>query len=428
MESCERLGPGRPQFIAQVLTLDSMASGGSDGSIKIWDLEACPNPHRPYIYRPVASVPRVRDEHRREGHTSGLTHLDFHPFNRDTLLSSSFDHSLKQWSCASASVAAHFDLQAKIYSHATSPVSSVPVVACATQHSNVRLADLRSRSTAQSLSATAGPVLSVSWSPRHERVLASGHADGSVRLWDARRGHAPLGLLNMEDSLGIVHRFNHAMSSGLGWTRGAVRLSARAHGDAVNGLTWTDDGNYIVSAGLDGRIRVWDAATGANTLAGFGSAVQNRRVAPLRMIVPPSSLTAAGSSELLFWPNEHEILVMDLHEGYLMKRLRVPDAAVSAAAPGGAPRKRITGMAWRGAGGRKRLLGVEVGGGNAPGGIYTCHADGYIRAWMPRISEPDEPEEEDVEGRGVDDETKKRKRKAVDDAFRSLMGQQVTFT
>lgn len=404
-----------------------MASGGSDGSIKIWDLEACPNSHRPYVYRPAASVPRVRDEHRREGHTSGITHLDFHPFNKDTLLSSSFDHSLKQWSCASATATAHFDLQAKIYSHAASPVSPSPVVACATQHSNVRLADLRSRSTAQSLSATAGPVLSVSWSPRRERILASGHADGSVRLWDARRGHAPLGLLNMEDSLGVVHRFNHAMSSGMGWSRGAVRLSARAHGDAVNGLTWTDDGDYVVSAALDGRIRVWNAATGANTLAGFGSAVQNRRVAPVSMLVPPTSLAPAGSRDLLFWPNEHEILVLDLHEGYLVKRLRVPGAAVSGAAPGGAPRKRITGMAWRGAGGRRKLLGVEMGGGNAPGGIYTCHADGLIRAWMPRVPEPDEADE-DGEGHGVDDETRKRKRKAVDDAFRSLMGQQVTFT
>lgn len=400
-----------------------MASGGSDGSIKLWDLESCPNPHRPYIYRPAASVPRVRDAYRREGHTSGITHLDFHPTNRDSLLSSSFDHSLKQWSCRTASVSAHFDLQAKIYSHAASPVSPSPVVACATQHSNVRLVDLRSRSTAQSLSATGGAVLAVSWSPRHERVLASGHADGSVRLWDARRGHGPLGLLNMEDSLGIVHRFNHAMTSGIPWSRGEVRLSAKAHADSVNGLTWSDDGNYIVSAGLDGRIRVWDAATGANTLAGFGSAVQNRRIVPVRMLVPPSSLTAAGSRELLFWPNEHEVLVLDLHEGYIVRRLRVPGAAAGAAAP----RKRITGMAWRGAGGRGKMLGVEMGGGNAPGGVYTCHADGHIRAWMPRIAGAEEVAEEE-EGPGDDDETKKRKRKAVDDAFRSLMGQQVTFT
>lgn len=400
-----------------------MASGGSDGSIKLWDLESCPNPHRPYIHRPVASVPRVRDAYRREGHTSGITHLDFHPTNKDSLLSSSFDHTLKQWSCRTASVTAHFDLQAKIYFHATSPVSSSPVVACATQHSNVRLVDLRSRSTAQSLSATGGAVLAVSWSPRHERVLASGHADGSVRLWDARRGHGPLGLLNMDDSLGIVHRFNHAMTSGLPWSRGAVRLSAKAHADSVNGLTWSDDGNYIVSAGLDSRIRVWDAATGANTLAGFGSAVQNHRVVPVRMLVPPGRLMGAGSRELLFWPNEHEVLVLDLHEGYIVRRLRVPGAVAGAATP----RKRITGMAWRGAGGRKKMLGVEMGGGNAPGGVYTCHADGHIRAWMPRIAGAEEVEEEE-EGPGADDETRKRKRKAVDDAFRSLMGQQVTFT
>lgn len=399
-----------------------MVSGGSDGSIKIWDLEANPNPHQPCLHRPVGTISRQRPQLFMEGHISGVTHLDFHPLKKDHFISSSFDKSLKLWSCTTSSVTAHYDIKAKVFAHAPSPIS--PIVACATQESNVRLVDLRTNSAARSLLASGGAVFSVCWSPRHERVLASGHSDGKVRVWDIRRALNPLGMLDMEDSLGIVHRFNHAMASGLGWSyMPKVREAAVAHADAVNGLTWTDDGNYIISAGLDRRIRVWNAATGANTLSGFGSTVRNSQFAPLHMIVPPSNLTA-GCRELLFWPNEQEILVFDLHEGYVVSKMRVPGAYTTFEA---SPKNRITCMAWRGSGGRRRMLGPEMGGGTASGGIYTSHADGHIRVWMPRIHNPDELDEGDgLEG--DDEETKKRKRQVLDDAYRSLMGKQITFT
>jgi DNA excision repair protein ERCC-8 len=403
-----------------------MLSGGADGSIKIWDLESCGSPHRSYIFKPIVSVARVREAQRRLGHTSGVSHLDFHPRDPESFISSSFDHSLKVWSVRLASVNVHFEFNARIYSHAASPIAGSTVVACATHHSSVRLVDLRTRSIAQSLPASGGAILDVCWSPRHERVLASGHADGKVRIWDTRRTAGPIGQLDMEDSLGIIHRFEHALSSGLGWDRTRTfRAAAQAHSEAVNALTWTDDGAYIISAGLDGRIRVWNAATGANTLAGFGSGIQNRQPEPVRMFVSPTNLSPPRGT-LLFWPNELEILAFDLHEGHTVSRLRVPGAAfapeLSTAHTG-----RITALAWRGCGGKRRAVGRELGGANAVGGIYTAHADGHIKAWMPRA--PDDEEADDsVDGEAEDEDTKKRKRKVLDDAFRSLTGRRITFT
>ena len=403
-----------------------MLSGGAEGSIRIWDLESCRNPHRPFTFRPLASIARAREGRGRLGHTSGVSHLDFHPRDPECFISSSFDHTLKIWSTVTASVNAHFELSARIYSHATSPVATSVVVACATQHSSVRLVDLRSRSTAQSLPASGGAVLAVSWSSRHERVLASGHVDGKIRIWDTRRTGGPIAQLDMEDSLGIIHRFDHAMSSGIGWNRTPPsRTAARAHSEAVNGLSWTDDGAYIISAGLDRRIRVWNAATGANTLAGFGSTVQNRQQTPVRMLVSPSSLSHARGN-LLFWPNELEILVFDLHEGHTVARMRVPGSGFGLESSG-APQGRITAMAWRGAGGRRRAAGRDMGGTNAPGGIYTAHADGHIRAWMPQL--PDDEEDSGTSGgEGEDEHAKKRKRNVLDSAFRSLAGRQIRFT
>ena len=141
-----------------------------------------------------------------------------------------------------------------MYNHALSKIADHLLVACATQNPTVRLVDLRSSFNTHSLAGHHGAILSVSWSPRIEHILASGATDGTIRLWDIRKSSGSLGVLNVEDSTGIMG------FDDLG--RGArSRECGKAHQGAVNGLTWSDDGAYIVSAGHDERVRVWNSAT-----------------------------------------------------------------------------------------------------------------------------------------------------------------------
>lgn len=269
-------------------------SGGADGSIKLWDLEACGSPHDLHTFRPVSTIARSTDGAGRGGHSHGVTHLAFYPFDPDAFLSSSYDKTLKLWATERSALTASFDLGATVYSHATSPIADHLVVACATQHSSVRLIDLKSGSAVQTPRRARWPVLCAAWSPHHAHVLVSGHADGRVRVWDIRRASGVVAQLDQEDSLDVIHRFCHAAAAGLDQGRlPLTRESAQAHGEAVNGLQWTDDGSYIVSAGLDRRIWVWDAATGANTLASFGSLVQNRHAKTATMVVTPSGLLSS---------------------------------------------------------------------------------------------------------------------------------------
>jgi len=270
------------------------------------------------------------------GHRYGVTHLSFYPFDSNAFLSCSYDQTLKLWSTERVTLSGSFNLNAKVYTHAVSPIASHLLVACGTQHPAVRLVDLRSGSAVQSLvspgliGGSAGATLSVAWSPVHEHVLASGSVDGAVRIWDVRRSSGLIGLLDKEDSLGILNPGRiAATSAGAGLEGRGIRYSARAHDGPVNGLTWTDDGEYIVSAGHDRRIRVWSAATGANTLASFGPSIRNNHIGSLTMFVSPTGLTTPGR-ELLFFPNETEILVMDLHEGSIITRLRGMGATMAA--------------------------------------------------------------------------------------------------
>lgn len=300
----------------------------------------------------------------------------------------------------------------------------------------------------QSLSGHGGAVLSASWSPRHEHVLASGSVDGTVRIWDVRRAGGAIGMLDLEDSLGLYYNgLLGTDSSGTQIIRRS-RLSAKAHAAPVNGLAWTDDGNYIVSAGHDRRIRVWDAATGRNTLASFGPSIQNSQLSGITMFTSPKGVTPPGK-ELLFWPNESEILVMDLHEGNIITRLRPagPSMAGVRSASGvrggeRTVRNRITSLVWRGSGGGGASSGAVAGGSNTAAAIYSAHLDGQIRAWMPAAAEPQRRPGLNHEGSSAVDldddddnndddqlrEDKGRKRKALDDVFKSLMGKQITFS
>ena len=268
--------------------------------------------------------------------------------------------------------------------------------------------DLRSGASAHSLAGHQGAVLSVAWSPHDEYILASGGSDGTVRLWDIRRSAGSLGVLDLEDSVGI------AGEDGLG-KNARARERGKAHVGACNGIVWTDDGKYLVTAGHDERVRVWDVGVGANALSYFGPVIKNTHLSTLLPLLVPGHIGASGDQVMLF-PNEKEILMFDLFEGTLLKRLRAPGVAVAQASGSAGQRNirnRVTSLAWRAG-------DVE---------FYSAHSDGVIRAWKPRTKEEVQVEKDEAEQ--VDDgedESRKRKRQALDDVFRDLTKQKITFT
>ncbi len=212
----------------------------------------------------------------------------------------------------------------------------------------------------------------------------------------------------MEDSVGIFGDDGHGSGA-------RSRDIGKAHNGAVNGLSWTDDGAYIITAGHDERVRVWDAATGANTLASFGPILKNTHLSTLSLLTTPTWMTPPGQ-QIFFYPNEQEILMFLLHEGKLLKRLKVPgpNTAVVASRRGERnTRNRVTALTWRG----------------VSEGVYSGHSDGQIRVWAPRTFADDEDDEDEMEhALEVNEEVGvKRKRQVLDDIFRDLTRQKITF-
>lgn len=343
--SQDEAGPDEKQSIAHHGGVNSIVidrfegryllSGGADASIAIWDLENARENEKEngVLYKPLAAVGKSE-----ERHSHGITQLSFYPFDSLAFLSSSYDHTLKIWSSETLQPSASFNLESVVYSHAISPIAQHLLVACATQHPAVRLVDLRSGAAAHALPGHTGALLSVAWSPVDEYVLASAGTDGTVRFWDIRRSAGLLGALDMEDSVGITGY------DGRG-TGARPRSRGKAHIGPVNGIIWTQDGRHVVTTGHDEKIRVWNTTNGANTLANFGPLVKNKNFSQLLPCLASPSLVRTGK-DVLFFPSEREILMYELFEGRIIKRLRVP-GPVAAGGSKVNQRQRIVDLAWR---------------------------------------------------------------------------------
>jgi DNA excision repair protein ERCC-8 len=222
-----------------------LLSGGADSTVSIWDLEAQLESQHHNLddesikslvtLNPIGSVTRSE-----KAHKFGITDVSWYPFDSYAFITSSFDATLKIYDSLSLAPKASFALDSAVYSHSMSPIAQHLLVACGTQYPVVRLVDLRSGAAVQALVAHTGAVLTTAWSPRDEHIVASGSSDGTIRLWDIRRSAGQLGVLDMEDSIGIPGYDR----MGLG-ARSAGR--GRAHTATVNGLAWTDDGQFLIS-------------------------------------------------------------------------------------------------------------------------------------------------------------------------------------
>ncbi|NWZ62211.1 ERCC8 protein, partial [Acrocephalus arundinaceus] len=227
-----------------------MLSGRSDGVIVLYDLENLTRKPS-YTCKALFSVGRSHPD----VHKFSVETVQWYPHDTGMFTSSSFDKTLKIWDTNTLQPADIFHFEGTVYSHHMSPVATKHcLIAVGTKSPEVQLCDLKSGSSSHILQGHREEVLAVSWSPRHEYILATGSADGRVKLWDVRRASGCLSTLDQ-------HNGEKSKASS--------EAANTSHNGRVNGLCYTSDGLHLLTIGTDDRMRLWNSSTGENTLVSF---------------------------------------------------------------------------------------------------------------------------------------------------------------
>ncbi|XP_054630044.1 DNA excision repair protein ERCC-8 isoform X2 [Dunckerocampus dactyliophorus] len=267
-------GNGVNTLDIEVIEGKYMLSGGADGVIVIYDLENFSGKPQ-YTCKAVCTIGRSS----KYVHRFSVETVQWYPYDTGMFVSSSFDKTMKVWDTETLKPAEIFEFEGNVYTHHLSPI--------ARKHSLI--------------AGHRAEVLSVRWSPRYEHILASASADSKVKVWDVRRASGSL--LTLDQHNGDK-------------SRAASEAVNTAHNGRVNGLCFTSDGLYLLTSGTDDRMRLWNSATGENTLVNYGK-VSNQSSKRRQLTV-----SQGCSPEFAFVPCGTSVAVYALHTGELVTMLR----------------------------------------------------------------------------------------------------------
>ncbi|KAL8154051.1 hypothetical protein V2J09_011811 [Rumex salicifolius] len=312
-----------------------MLSGASDGSAAIFDVQ------RPSDYGGGIVAKHkclfVVDRQHEQAHKHAISSAVWYPIDTGLFITGSYDHYINVWDTNTTQVIMNFKMPGKVYRTAMSSLAtSHMLIAAGSEDVQVRLCDIASGAFAHTLSGHRDGVMTVEWSKSSEWVLVTGGCDGAIRFWDIRRAGCFRVLDQSKSQVGrrqpllkcsSEHKASTSKVAGqssattsrgkqkkVAVDNGAKKLTARssashtkvsvkerlhpgllsiqdratAHYGAVTGLKVTEDGMYLLSAGSDSRVRLWDIESGCNTLVNYETArLQNTK--PIQLAVAQDS-------------------------------------------------------------------------------------------------------------------------------------------
>ncbi|HEY9896633.1 MAG TPA: serine/threonine-protein kinase [Candidatus Sericytochromatia bacterium] len=261
----------------------TIASGGLDDSIKVWD-------------RSTGELLRTLI-----GHHKPINCLSISP-NGQTLVSGSDDHTVRLWHLATGR------LLRSLTGH-TRDVNSVVIssdgqlFASGSEDRTVRLWNLATGEVLRAFSGLAGMVRSVALSPNGQ-FLVSGGLDNQIKLWSLKTNEPvrtlPNGHFNSVNAVVIAPDGKTLVSASKDktikvWdlTVGAVVRNLAGHMDSVNAIAMSGDGKLLVSGSSDTTIRLWNLETG--TLS--GSLTEHISAVNAVALTADSKFLVSGSSD-----------------------------------------------------------------------------------------------------------------------------------
>ena len=183
----------------------------------------------------------------------------------------------------------------------------------------IRLWDVATRNTTSTLDGHRRYIDSVTFSP-DGKTLASASADGTVKVWDIETGRVSVTVRDESQPISVAISPDGAILA-TGWWDGNIVLwdvatgrhiaTFDGHGDRVQAVSFSPRGRILATASDDGTVLLWDLATGnATTLSGHSGPVWGMAFSPGGATLVSRSSTLMKKVEL--WDAEKGRMIATL--------------------------------------------------------------------------------------------------------------------
>lgn len=289
-----------------------------------------------------------------------ISSLEWYPQDSGMFVSALSNGSLSIWDTNELAVAYTFKLGASILTSKIRSYESGALIAAGLSDNKIKLCDTRTGDSCLALQGHTAGVSAVDWCPSSIHQLASASLDGTMKVWDVRRGgdNPPIMSFDWLQDHTTVARYgavfttvdgvqsrnpavhhasktagarvrqgmNNASAHANGrrshdadglhqWTVDRQREKiAKAHVGGVFSMKYTPCGRFLVSAGADQRVRLWDAASGRLKPINYDLQVPGTTRTRLPYDMEIAAFSCAGDDLLLFPDGtEGNIAMVPLH-------------------------------------------------------------------------------------------------------------------
>ena len=256
--------------------------GTKDSTVRLWD---------------VATGKQVSEF---TGHKGAIFSTRFSPVSNNTLISGS-EKDLWLWDVALGTYEKFkvFEVVPYVFSTGFSPDGKT--IASGHRDGTVRLWDVATRKHKATLTGHTHFVWAVAFSP-DGKTIASGSWDETVRLWDIATGKHKATLTGHTHNVkGLAYSVDGSTIASSSWnevrlwdtTTGKHKATLKEHPARLYSVAYSPDGSTIASGSADGTLHLWDVATKNPKITLKG------HTAPVRSISfdPSGAILASGGAD-----------------------------------------------------------------------------------------------------------------------------------